>query len=273
MTERHQLEATLRKLKLSGMLATLEARLAQARAGELGHLEFLEVLCEDEIARRGAKSLTERVRRARFEEQATLEGFDFRFNPKIPTATIRDLATCLFVERGEGVLLYGPVGVGKTYVAQALGHMACRGGYDVAFWKTSRVLQELAGGRADGSWEARLRRLARADLLILDDFGLREFSLAQADDLYELVCERATAHRSIVVTSNRAPGDWYALFPNPVVAEGALDRLVNSAHHVLMEGRSYRPLKRPDRVGAPAPETSGEGAPEPSAGPRARGRR
>jgi DNA replication protein DnaC len=238
------------------MLDTLEARLAQAHAGELGHLEFLQVLCEDEIARRAHKSLQNRVRRARFEEQATLEGFDFSFNQKTPTALIRDLATCMFVERGEGALIYGPVGVGKTHVAQSLGHLACRRGFDVVFAKTSRVLQELAGGRADGSWEARLRRLARPDLLILDDFALREFGVAQADDLYELVCERATAKRSIIVTSNRAPADWYGLFPNPVVAEGALDRLVNSSHHVLMEGRSYRPNKRPGATKVPSSPAS-----------------
>jgi hypothetical protein len=113
MTERHQLEQTLRKLKLSGMLDTLPARLEQAQAGELGHLEFLQALCEDEIARRAHKSLRERLRRARFEEAVTLEEFDFRFNPKTPTAQIRDLATCLFVERGESVLLYGPVGPGS----------------------------------------------------------------------------------------------------------------------------------------------------------------
>lgn len=248
MTESHHLEATLRKLKLSGMLATIEARLAQARAGELGHLEFLQVLCEDEVARRSAKSLGERVCRARFEEPVTLEEFDFRFNPKVPTERIRDLSTLRFVEAGESVLLYGPVGVGKTHVAQALGHQACRRGYDVAFAKCSRVLADLAGGRVDGSWDARLRRLSRPDVLILDDFGLREFTLAQADDLYELVCERALTKGSIIVTSNRAPADWYGLFPNPVVAEGALDRLVNSSHHVFMEGRSYRPNKRPDRA-------------------------
>jgi DNA replication protein DnaC len=273
MIERHQLEATLRRLKLSGMLATLEARLDQARAGELGHLEFLQVLCEDEIARRAAKRLGERVRRARFEEEATLEAFDFRFNPKTPVAQIRDLATLRFIERGESVLLFGPVGVGKTMVAQALGHLACRRGYEVLFAKTARVLAELAGGRADGSWEARLRRLSRPRVLILDDFGLREFAVAQADDLYELVCERAIARRSLIVTSNRAPADWYALFPNPVVAEGALDRLVNSAHHVLMEGRSYRPPKRPDRAGASPAEALVAPAPGPGGAGRARGRR
>jgi DNA replication protein DnaC len=106
VTQLHQLERTLRTLKLGGMLETLDQRLAQARTGELGHLEFLEVLCEDEIARRQAGAL----RRARFEEPTTLEEFDFHFNPKLPTAQIRDLAASRFVEAGESVILYGPVG-------------------------------------------------------------------------------------------------------------------------------------------------------------------
>jgi DNA replication protein DnaC len=244
MTRTHQLEATLRTLKLGGMLDTLEQRLSQARAGELGHLEFLQVLCEDEIARRHAKALRERVRRARFEEPTTLEDFDFHFNPKLPVAQIRDLATCQFVELGESVILYGPVGVGKTHVAQAFGHLACRRGHSVCFAKTHRLLAELAGGHADHTFSQRLRRLARTDLLILDDFGLRAFTDQSGDDFFELVSERHQ-HGSMILTSNRAPGDWYGLFPNPVVAEGVLDRLVNCAHHVLMEGSSYRPHKRP----------------------------
>src|SRR5215218_4783909 len=125
------------------MLDTLEARLAQARAGELGHLEFLQVLCEDGIGRRHSNALRQRVRRAKFEEPTTLEDYDFTFNPKIPAATIRDLATCKFIEAGESVILYGPVGVGKTFVAQALGHAACRRGFQVSFAKTSRLLAEL----------------------------------------------------------------------------------------------------------------------------------
>jgi DNA replication protein DnaC len=246
--ERHQLEGKLKSLRLSGMLATLEARLAQARAGELGHLEFLEVLLEDEISRREAKALAERIRRARFEGEATLEGFDFAYNPGLPAPLIRDLAALRFLERGESVLLYGPVGVGKTHVATALGHAACRRGWSVLFAKTSRVLAELAGGRADGSWEARLRRLARFDLLILDDFAMRAFTQVQGDDLYELVSERA-ARGALILTANRSPKDWYELFPNPVVAESVLDRLVNSSYHVHMEGRSYRPKRRPGQGG------------------------
>jgi DNA replication protein DnaC len=251
VTAPHELLATLRRLKLSGMLDTLEARLAQARAGELGHLEFLQILCEDELTRRDAAVLTRRVRAARFDEASTLEGFDFSYNPKVPAALIRDLAALGFVQANESAIIYGPVGVGKSHVAQALGHAACRRGYDVSFATCSKVLADLAGGHADGSWAARLRRWTRPRVLILDDFGLRPFTTSQADDFYELVCERRRA--SLVITSNRAPADWYGLFPNAVVAEGVLDRLVNSAHHVFMDGKSYRPTRRPG--GVPAART------------------
>lgn len=246
MTAPHELAKSLRTLKLSGMLDTLEARLAQARAGELGHLEFLQVLCEDEVARRSASAITRRARAARFEEPYTLEGFDFSYNPKVPAAAIRDLAALGFVDAGESVVLYGPPGVGKSHVAQALGHLACRRGHSVAYATCSRVLADLAGGHADGSWEPRLRRWAKPRLLVLDDVAMRPFTASQGDDLYELVNERR--HGSFVLASNRAPADWYGLFPNPVVAEGVLDRLVNSAHHVAMEGKSYRPNHRPGRA-------------------------
>ncbi len=243
MTRAHQLEASLRALALSGMLDTLEARLAQAHAGELGHLEFLQALCADEIARREAAALDRRLRAARFDQTVTIEDFDFSYNPKIPAARIRDLATLRFVEARESVVLHGPVGVGKSHIAQALGHAACRRGHSVVFAKTSRLLADLAGGHADRSWESRLRRWARPALLICDDFAMRAFSATQADDLYELITERAG--RSLVITANRAAGDWYSLFPNPVVAESILDRVVNGAHHVAMPGRSYRPNRRP----------------------------
>jgi DNA replication protein DnaC len=243
MTRPHQLDQTLRTLKLSGMLDTLDSRLAQATAGDLGHLEFLQALCEDEIARRDAHSIGRRVRAARFEQPTTLEDFDFKYNPSIPAATIRDLATLRFLSAGESVILHGPVGVGKTFIAQAIGHHACRHNHSVTFTKTSRLLADLAGGHADRTWTTRLKRWARTELLILDDFAMRDFTVAQADDFYELITERN--HGSIVITSNRKPEDWYSLFPNPVVAESILDRLINNAHNIPMNGRSYRPKNRP----------------------------
>ncbi len=245
-TDRGALGQALRALRLSGMLDTLDARLAQARAGELGHLDFLQVLCQDEISRRETLSLSRRLRQARFEQQATLEGFDFVASPKLPAAAIRDLAALRWLHNGESVILYGPVGVGKSHVAQALGHLAIRQGADARFLKTSRALAHLAGGHADRTWDKRLRELTRPAVLILDDFAMRELTAAQADDLYELITERAG--RPLILTSNRSPADWYPLFPNPVVAESLLDRLINTSHQVFMNGPSYRPSKRPGRV-------------------------
>lgn len=152
MTRPHQLETTLRSLGLSGMLDTVEARLAQAHAGELGHVEFLQALCEDEVSRRDAAGIVRRVRAARFEQTSSIEDFDFTYNPKVPAALIRDLATLRFVEAGESVIIHGPVGVGKTMIAQALGHQACRRGHSALFtrppgyWPTSPADTPIAPG-------------------------------------------------------------------------------------------------------------------------------
>jgi DNA replication protein DnaC len=250
------LRDSLRTLKLSGMLHTLDARLAQAQAGELGHLDFLQVLCHDEITRRDTMSWQRRLRRARFEQNTTLEEFDFHASPKLPAAHIRDLAALRWLQAGESAVLHGPVGVGKTHVAQALGHLAVRRGADVRFLKTSRALADLAGGHADRTWPRRLAELTRPALLILDDFAMRELTAQQADDLYELISERAQTGRSLIATSNRSPTDWYPLFPNPVVAESLLDRLINTSHQVFMNGPSYRPNKRPGQPGSTTTPTT-----------------
>lgn len=238
-----QLETQLRSLKLPGMADMLSERLTQARTGKLGHAELLALLCGDETARRDFAGLARRLAAARFESTCAVEDFDFAYNPDIPAGVIRDLASLRFLQMGESVILHGPVGVGKTMLAQALGQLACRRGHTAMFTKTSRLLADLAGGHADRTWTSRLRRWAKPALLILDDFAMRELSMLQADDLYELVTERAG--RTIIFTSNRTPADWYPLFPNPVVAESILDRIVNTAHHVTMPGKSYRPRRRP----------------------------
>ena len=178
---------------------------------------------------------------------ATLEGFDFAAAPKLPAAQIRDLAALRWLQSGESVILYGPVGVGKSHVAQALAHLAIRSGAEARFLKTSRALAHLAGGHADRTWG---KRLARAHPPRRPGPWTTSPSAssqpAQADDLYELITERAG--KSLILTSNRAPADWYPLFPNPVVAESLLDRLINTSHQVFMNGPSYRPNKRPGRV-------------------------
>ena len=137
------------------------------------------------------------------------------------------------------------VGVGKTHVAQALGHQVARRGGDIRFVKCSRMLADLAGGHADRTIGQRMREYTRPLVLIVDDFAMREHTPTQSDDLYDLVSDRAIAAKPLILTSNRAPKDWYPLFPNPVVAESLLDRLINTSHQILMDGPSYRPRKRP----------------------------
>jgi DNA replication protein DnaC len=245
MVKVHHLQSKLKSLRLGGMLDTLELRLDQAQKDHLGYLQFLELMLEDEINRRSQRVLASRIAKAHFEEIKTLEEFDFGFNPKIPAQKIRDLATCNFLEAGESVIVCGPVGTGKSHIVQALGHSACRLGYSVYYITTSRFLSDLGGGHADGTWDVRLRRYLHPDLLILDDFCIKELTQQQSEDIYELILERHR-HSPIIIASNRSPQDWYPLFPNPVLAEGALDRLINRSHHLVLEGRSYRPLLRPD---------------------------
>ena len=246
MADMHQLENKMRMIKLSGMVETLDMRLSQAQKEGLAFTQFLEMLLEDEVQHRANKKLASRIIRAHFEEEKSLEGFDFNFNPKLPAQYIRELATCQFIERKESVILCGPVGVGKTHLAQALGHQACRAGYNVLFIKASRLLSDLGGGRADDSWEKRLQYYLKPNLLILDDFAMKEFTKTQAEDLYELI-DRRYHSSSLIVTANRVPKDWYPLFPNPVIAESALDRLVSCAHVITLTGKSYRALLRPNK--------------------------
>ena len=209
------LRLALKTLKLTGMLDTLDARLAQTRDGKLGHLEFLQVLCEDEIARRDTAALARRVRRARFEQANTFEDFDFTVSPKLPAAMLRDLAALRWLDAGESVILYGPVGVGKTHVAQALGHQVARRGGDIRFVKCSRMLADLAGGHADRTIGQRMREYTRPLVLIVDDFAMREHTPTQSDDLYDLVSDRAIAAKPLILTSNRAPKGLVPAVPQP----------------------------------------------------------
>jgi DNA replication protein DnaC len=160
----HQLTPMLRTLRLSGILETLEVRNRQAVEQQSSFVDFLTMLLHDEVERRAQSKLRLRLRRAAFDATKTLESFDFAFNPKLNKAQIFDLATCQFIERHEAVLLFGPTGVGKSHVAQALAHEACRRGYEVLFINTDKMLAHLAGGRADGTHEQRLARYTRCPI-------------------------------------------------------------------------------------------------------------
>lgn len=252
----HHLKGKLKALRLSGILDTLEARAKLAADQHLGFVEFLDLVLQDEIERREAHRLAQRLRRAAFEEEKTIEGFDFSFNPHLPARQIKDLATCQFLAKKLNVILVGPAGTGKTHISQGLGHSACRQGYSVRFLKTNQFYRLLAAARADHSWEKRLKQFVTPDVLILDDFGLKPLSAQQADDLQELVDQRHLKG-GFILTSNRRVAEWMELFPDPVLAHSALDRITHNAHQLTIEGESYRkvrglgPSEAPSRDGVP----------------------
>lgn len=243
MSGTDELIPVLKKLRLSGVLQSLPLRLRQAADDNLDNTEFLYRLLHDEVERREGKQLALRLHRANFEHGKSLEDFDFTFNPKIPKAKVIDLATCAFVDRHDNVLLVGQAGVGKSHLAQALGHRAVRRGHTVLFTAAGELFKQLRAGRGDGSYDRRMLRYTTPDLLIVDDLGLRPLRAEEPEDLFELI--RARYERgSIVFTSNRDVPEWASLFADPLMASAAMDRLLHHAHVLTLEGESFRNPQR-----------------------------
>lgn len=239
MSTPDQIAPDLKRLRLSGILATLEVRNQQAIAEQWSYSEFLTRLVQDEVARRCQKQLDLRLRRGNLNTTKTLETFDFGFNPSINRAQICDLATCTFVRQHRNVLICGQTGVGKTHLAHALAHEAARQGFDVLCVSADKLLRHLAGGRADGSVDKRFQSYLRPALLVIDDFGLKPLPPTGPADFYDVINERYEK-ASILLTSNRAPAEWPELWGDPLLASAGLDRLGHRAIVVTITGRSYR---------------------------------
>lgn len=250
MSTTDDLVPVLKKLRLSGVLQTLSLRNDQAIDEKLSYPDFLFRLLNDEVDRRESKQLALRLKRARFDQNKSLEDFDFRFNPQIPREKVIELAGCHFVDRREVVLLLGPSGVGKSHLATALGQRACRAGYNVRFTTASQMFRELRAARADNSYERQLSGYVRPDLLIVDDLGLKPLRGPEPEDLYEVIVRRYE-RGALVFTSNRAVAEWYPLFGDALLASAAMDRLLHHAHVVILEGDSFRnPARRRPSSGA-----------------------
>ncbi len=229
----------LKKLRLSGMLESLEIRNKEAISEKLAYTEFLSLLLSDEVARREQKRFASRMRKAGFKSSKTLEEFDFDFNPHINKRLLFDLATCRFVQEKVCVLMTGPCGTGKSHIAQALGHYAIRQGIDVLFTTQSSLLSKLHAARATQTYAKQLKELSKVPLLIIDDFGLKPIRHPHDEDLHELIAERYE-QRSSIITSNLDFQEWDRAFDNKLLGSATIDRLRHNAYLVFLEGQSYR---------------------------------
>jgi DNA replication protein DnaC len=227
------------ELKFDGMKETLAARLSEARDNDLAYEEFLGLLLQDEKELRGSKNLAQKIKSAKFEEEKTLETFDLKvYSPEIKRM-VNHLSTGVYLRERKNIIILGPTGTGKTHLAQALGHDACRRGKKVKFIRSNSLIAEFQSSRADDSWQSVLNKYARMELLILDDFGLKALTHSGACDLYELIASKHIKS-SFIITSNRKTESWLELFPDPVMANAALDRIVHNSFSIILDGESYR---------------------------------
>ena len=229
----------LHRLRLPGIEAFLDHRLKQAMEEKWSYSMFLETLLTDEISRREHRLLTLRLSRSLLNVKKTMETFDFTFNSRIQVTLIRELSLCAFVKKMENIFILGLSGVGKSHLAQALGHEACRREIDVLFYDTSQLFDWISNGHGDGTYKKRLDRIKNIQLLILDDFGLQAMNEMQQHDLYQVIAHRYEKY-STIITSNRDFSEWPSIFSNALLGTAALDRLVHRGIQVIIEGDSYR---------------------------------
>lgn len=241
-----ELAPLLKRLKLGAMLPTLPERLSLARRDQLDYGVFLQILLADEVNRRDTRNLENRLQKAGFEEICRLEDFNWESGVTIDRRLIDTVFSLDFLNRQEHVLLVGPVGVGKSFLAQALGYAVVRTGHSVLFTRADNFFRALAQSRVDHTLEKTFRSYITPDLLIVDDFGLQRLNAQQSTDLYELIVAK---HRksSLAITSNRAVEEWLGLFDDPILGNSALDRLANASYQIVIEGTSYRQRLSPHR--------------------------
>ena len=254
------LRNALRRLRLSGLLESLEVRLLEAASNGLSHVEFLELILQDELAVRSDRQLQRRVKAASFRELKPLDRFDWSFNPSIKKKQVLELATCRFVREKRDVLWLGPPGVGKSFLVQAVGYQAIKVGHEVLYRSVFDVVRDFLHDEALSAEDKVLSRYLKPDLLIIDDMGMKQLPKRSGEYLFEIIMRRYET-RSTMMTSNRPLEDWGKLLGDVPTATAILDRFLHHAEVVQMNGRSYR-LR--DRGGPP---TDGQSESKPAKAP------
>ena len=246
MTRTTDLTPLLKRLQLGPMAATLPERIALARREQLDYASFLEIILSDEVNRRADRRIELRLQGAGFEETCRLEDFDWSAAINLDRRLLDAVFSLEFLAKHEHVLLVGPAGVGKSFMAQALGFTAIRAGYAVRFIHADDFFRAMGQARVDNSVDRAFRSFLAPDLLILDDLGLHRLTAQQSADLYELIINRHRAS-SFIITSNRAVEEWLSLFDDPILGNSALDRLANASYQIVIDGSSYRERLSPHR--------------------------
>lgn len=264
-----ELVTALKRLRLGRIAETLPERLVLADKQELSFDDLLLLVLTDEIARREATAAQSRAVHADLDPSMRLELWDKTAKVSFDKRTLNELCSLRFLQAHRHVLLLGPVGVGKTFIAQALGHLACQHGYHVRFIRADEMLRRLRQSRFDNSRDAEMVALTSVDLLILDDFAVDPMSKDESRDVYQLFLER-TGRASMIITSNRDTAEWLAMFDDMLLAQSAVDRFNNAAYDLLVDGESYRPRLKPtlDEADPPPPVP----APKAKVHPRSRAR-
>ena len=239
-----QLKQQLKSLKLSGTLGTIELRLMEATQNQLAFSEMLSMILADELETRRNRHLQRLILNARLESNQTIESFDFTFNKSINATQIRQLATCRFIEKAENVFYIGPTGTGKSHLAKALGHAACRNYLTVGSYNFHELFTLLSQADLSNRLSRVLKIIIKYDLLIIDDFAFKKIDQKSAEYLYAITDARY-GKSSIILTSNRSMNDWGNIFPDPIMANALMDRLCHNAHQIIIKGESYRRKKNP----------------------------
>jgi DNA replication protein DnaC len=231
------------ELRLSGMRETYSLRAKQSREGNLSYDDFISLLLQDEIDHRKNSKIKRLLKRASFKQNAALEDIDLKLDRGLEKPQLRELETGQYLEDGINILIMGPTGVGKTYLATAIGNAACRRGYTTLFFRMNSFLEQLLLARAKGTYLSFLKRLATVDLLILDDLGIKALEPQQFQDLYDVIDERGE-EKSTLITTQLPVENWSEIIADPVSCEAITDRISSVVIKLEMRGPSYRPKRK-----------------------------